>query len=316
MKLCYYIDKRGNFGDDLNPWLWEKLIPSLIDGCVGLWDIGDSCDDEIFFGIGTILNNRIPKGPRKVVFGSGSGYGPGLPVLDDLWKIYCVRGPLTAAALKLPKSYAVTDAAALVSTVFDAKKFTRQGIAFIPHHASAWNLDWGPICAEAGVRYIDPRLGVDVVLREIAMSSGVIAEAMHGAIVADAFRVPWMPLVLYDHILGFKWHDWTQSLALPYSPAYLEGVFSSDYNYSSLDKLKIGIKRSFSMIGVSPKRWTPPPRKSSEREMGKFALSFRQIVENPKLVLSKDGIYSNAVGRLLDRLEQLKEDHSLNRRPD
>jgi succinoglycan biosynthesis protein ExoV len=233
-----------------------------------------------------------------------------LPVLDGSWKIYCVRGPITAASLNLPKQYAVTDAAALVSTVYDAKKIMRQGIAFIPHHASAWNLDWAPICAEAGIRYIDPRLGVDVVLREIAISSAIITEAMHGAIVADAFRIPWMPVVLYDHVLGFKWRDWTQSLSLSYSPACFEGVFSPDYNYASVDRLKIGIKRSFSMIGVTPKRWTPAPRRSTEREMEKFAVNFRQIVEKPRLVLSKDCIYEGAVGRLLDKLDQLKKDYS------
>ncbi len=313
MKLCYYIDKRGNFGDDLNPWLWDRLIPSLIDGYLGLWDADESCKDDLFFGIGTILNNRVPKASRKFVFGTGAGYGPGLPVLDGLWKVYCVRGPITAALLNLPKQYAITDAAALVSTVYDAKKVTRQGMAFVPHHASAWNLDWAPICAEMGIRYIDPRLGVDVVLREIAMSSGIITEAMHGAIIADAFRIPWMPVVLYDHILGSKWHDWTRSLSLPYSPVCFDGVFFPDYNYASTDKLKIGIKRSFSVIGIAPKGWTPPPRRSTKREMERFLTNFRKMVAEPRLVLSRDHVYNNAVGRLLDKLEELKKDHVYNR---
>ena len=32
MKLCYYHDNEGNFGDDLNAWLWPKLLPGVIQG--------------------------------------------------------------------------------------------------------------------------------------------------------------------------------------------------------------------------------------------------------------------------------------------
>lgn len=31
MRLHYYWDGIGNFGDDLNAWLWPRLIPDLLD---------------------------------------------------------------------------------------------------------------------------------------------------------------------------------------------------------------------------------------------------------------------------------------------
>ena len=34
MKLHYFHSPHGNFGDDLNGWLWPKLLP-------GLWDEGE-----------------------------------------------------------------------------------------------------------------------------------------------------------------------------------------------------------------------------------------------------------------------------------
>ena len=299
MKLYYYIDKRGNFGDDLNPWLWPQLIPSLID----------DQDDELFVGIGTLLNDRVPKEPKKVVFGSGAGYGSALPTVDDKWSFYCVRGPITAARLNLSKDLAITDAAALVSTVFKSNEAIRSGVAFIPHHVSAWNLDWAAMCADAGIRYIDPRQSVDIVLKEISGSSAIITEAMHGAIISDAFRIPWMPVVFYDHILGAKWLDWTQSLSLDYAPVLLDGVFSSDYNFSGVDRLKIGVKRSLHRAGIDPIQWTQPPRKSSKREIECFLKRFREVVERPRLVLSKDYVYGNALSRLQEQLERLKSDH-------
>ena len=38
---------------------------------------------------------------------------------------------------------------------------------------------------------------------------------MHGAIVADALRVPWIPARLYGHFMEFKWRDWTESIEVP-----------------------------------------------------------------------------------------------------
>jgi succinoglycan biosynthesis protein ExoV len=70
MKLYYFDGKArefeiGNFGDDLNPWLWNKVLPVVFD------------DDErsLFVGIGTLLNHRLPQKSQKLIFGSGFGYG-------------------------------------------------------------------------------------------------------------------------------------------------------------------------------------------------------------------------------------------------
>ncbi|MEP7113232.1 MAG: polysaccharide pyruvyl transferase, partial [Ilumatobacteraceae bacterium] len=87
MKLYYY--QHANFGDALNLWLWPKLISA------------DSFDDDassIFVGIGTLINNRLPSDAFKIVFGTGVGYGEPVPTVDQNWKIYCVRGPLSARA--------------------------------------------------------------------------------------------------------------------------------------------------------------------------------------------------------------------------
>lgn len=298
MKLYYYIDKHGNFGDDLNPWLWSKLIPGIIN----------EDDSEIFVGIGTLLNNNIPKNPKKVIFGSGVGYGSALPDVDEKWKFYCVRGPITAARLGLSREYAITDPAALVSTVFRANESKRAGIAFIPHHVSAWNLDWERVCREIGIRYIDPRKDVDTVLEEISRSSAVIAEAMHGAILADSFRIPWMPVVLYDQILRPKWQDWSQSLDLKYSPVQLNGVWDPDYNFSATDRLKIATKRSLLRFGLGSKNWTPPPPRNTEKEIERFIKDFDRMVRNASLTMSRDTIFDEALGRLIDKLEQLRRD--------
>ena len=61
MKLYYYRDPVGNFGDDLNPWIWTTLLPDFLD----------DDDTDLFLGIGTVINSAVPSAPRKLVFGAG-----------------------------------------------------------------------------------------------------------------------------------------------------------------------------------------------------------------------------------------------------
>jgi len=227
VKLFYYRDPGGNFGDDLNAWLWPRLIPELLD----------DRDDTLFVGIGSILDRRIPQEPRKIVFGTGVGYGL-LPVLDQRWQICCVRGPLTAKALGLPAEVAITDSAALVRTVRTPPVVKTHIVSFMPHfrtpaRAASIGTDLADICASLDINYIDPCGEVEDVIDGLASSSKVIAEAMHGAIVADALRVPWVPVQLSGRILNLKWNDWCTSLHLEYRPLRSEPTSTGAEHFKS-----------------------------------------------------------------------------------
>lgn len=221
MILYYHKDPRGNFGDDLNPWLLPKLFPGEIAtefhheaSPIGALDGGQT----LLVGIGTLINSGVPTANRKLVFGSGVGYG-GLPEVDASWSFLFVRGPLTAAKLKLPPAMAISDPAIIACDHFVRQPaVASRGISFMPHCASARSGDWDAICADAGLNFIDPQWPVDKVLAEIAASSMLITEALHGAIVADSMRIPWIPVVTSNQILEFKWLDWCASIGVNYQP--------------------------------------------------------------------------------------------------
>jgi len=210
MRLYYYKGPGGvgNFGDELNPYLWDRLLPDLDQR---------GSPDWLFVGIGTLLNDRLPKASRTMVFGSGVGYGTGVPTPDSSWQIYFVRGPRSAAALGLPPHFGLTDPAILVSRVWRERLATRTRCSFMPHfyNANSWIESF---CQEKEIEYIDPRWPVETVLRAITETRVLLAEAMHGAIVADALRVPWIPVCSAPGVLTFKWLDWCDSIGLPYSP--------------------------------------------------------------------------------------------------
>lgn len=211
MQLSYFKGCPPNFGDELNAWLWPRIFG----------DIWNDEDPEIFLGIGSILyDNHYPERQRKIVFGAGyGGYSAGVPdVHDGSWDIFFVRGPQTAEYLRLDPGLALTDAAILVRTQELPPPAGTGAVAFMPHFQSLDRGNWERVCAVAGITLIDPRAPVETVLGQIRGTSLLLTEAMHGAIVADALRVPWIalrPIVSQHH---FKWHDWTRSVELDYRP--------------------------------------------------------------------------------------------------
>jgi succinoglycan biosynthesis protein ExoV len=61
---------------------------------------------------------------------------------------------------------------------------------------------------------IDPRDDPVAILAAIANCRVLISEAMHGVIVADAMRIPWVALRPLVPVHRAKWHDWAEALAL------------------------------------------------------------------------------------------------------
>lgn len=235
MKVIYYQDPRGNFGDELNRWLWPRIFANEISGFGHhgreTWD-ENNAEELLFYGIGTILDNRIPPQPEKIVFGSGVGYGEKPEDLEG-FNIFFVRGASSARELGVSPSMALTDPAILLRHFFplvpEAEKI--HDISFMPHHSSAGDYFWRDACDALNINYISPRgFDVEAVVSAISGSRLVIAEAMHAAIVADTFRVPWIPVSSVQETNDFKWQDWCGTLGMEYNPVRLTPIFSNVNN--------------------------------------------------------------------------------------
>lgn len=224
MKLLYHTGK--NFGDALNPLIFNYYLGSVLN----------NDDSECILGIGSILGLKKPNS-NQIFHVISSGFADGMestygktPVLDEKYNIIAVRGPLTAHRLGLDKSMAVVDGASLL---FDMDLFHDETIekeyecSFIPHIGSEQFYNYKPICEKYGINYISPSQDVNEVLLQIKKSKHILAEAMHGAIVADALRVKWHPVKFYKTINKFKWNDWSYSLEMgDVNFSELNGVFN------------------------------------------------------------------------------------------
>lgn len=211
MQPFYWESAHGNFGDDLNLWLWDFLLPGF----------RDVHPDVLLVGVGTVLNQALlPADVKKLVIGSGFGYGspPNLSDAEE-WDIRAVRGPLTVQKLGLAAELGIIDPAAMVAEMPEFRDLPKTGGAiFIPHWESTVGGIWPTVCQAAGLGYVDPCGEAKSVIRAIAQAELVVAESMHAAILADAFRVPWVAVTTSRSINSFKWRDWATSLGVEYRP--------------------------------------------------------------------------------------------------
>ncbi len=202
MKMFVFHGKEPNFGDDLNRWLWPKILPGFFD----------EDDSQLFLGIGSILYDSHPSRSRKIVFGAGYAGYTNLPEIDDTWEFRFVRGKKTAQILNLPEDLAVGDSGILISMVDMPAYEKKHDVSFMPHFESAQNGSWRAICERLGINYIDPRWDVDRVLENMLSSRLMVSEAMHGIIIADTLRIPWKAIKPLDPNHHAKWQDWASVL--------------------------------------------------------------------------------------------------------
>lgn len=268
----HYYNKNPNVGDALNPWLWSRLLPNALE------DNGK----YRFCAIGTLINDNLPE-EDNIIFGSGVGYHKKLPNLKRS-TVFFFRGPLSAKEAGFSTDYALTDPAILVSDYkADFVQSTQYKYGLILHHNSMTE-PFNTICRITGVNFISPTLPVENFFTEILKCEILICEAMHGAIFADSFRIPWIPVIYHNQILKFKWHDWCQSMELSYNPI----GWTKPMGYTlQLMKYFPHIFERFFVSLIS------------------FFWIFR--IKNAKTYLSKDAIFKNRLNRVKYQLDLLQQ---------
>ena len=178
MKMFFYRGRRPNFGDELNVWL--AAAPS---------GVLRRRRAQLFIGVdlrcSTISLPTPARSSRRGLRGLQA-----VPAIDERWQLLRAR-TVTAAALGLDEGLGVGDTAIIVRSCMARTARKTHRISFMPHWQSAADGHWAEASRAAGLHYIDPCDSVENVLTQIQESEVLVSEAMHGAIVADALRVPW-----------------------------------------------------------------------------------------------------------------------------
>lgn len=312
MKILQFEGEYPNFGDALNSWLWPTLLPDFFD------------DDPrvTFIGVGSTIGDAPPEAHTNIVF--GAGYVPHYHAAPDMtrarWDILFVRGPRTAARLGLSPALAIGDSGILARVLMANAPRTPRHISLMPHWESMMRGNWQAVCAAAGVQLIDPRRPVEEVMAALLSSRLVIAEAMHGAIIADALRVPWLPLVPLNTVHREKWYDWAEALDIVLEPKRL---WPSSLTELSLAALRPASPPSLTEAVPAPvvsvaqplsktaraKRWLQATPLAPYVDKGLVALAARQLASlaHEEGQLSSDAAMERATSQMLEKLDLLKQ---------
>jgi succinoglycan biosynthesis protein ExoV len=288
VKLYQWQGTTRNFGDALNSLLWPRLLPGFFD------------DDpaSLFLGIGSVLDARHPADAIKLVAGAGYGGYEKLASLDATWLIHWVRGPRTAQLLGLPPSRGLGDPAMLLPLAGWQRTIEGSTVGFMPHFESLMYGAWHEVTALAGLKLIDPREEPAAVITSIGECRLLLTEAMHGAIVADTLRVPWIALRPQVAIHRAKWLDWSDALGMKVHFRRLAASSMLEWLRASRIGTSRPGRRALQLAGSALNRW---------RFVSAAATCLRRAAECPAQ-LSSDAALSTCRDRMLERLDYLRRD--------
>ncbi len=320
MRLYAWRGATRNFGDELNHLLWPRLLPGLLDiapACAAACGSRPGADHrfdaprcdapgfddggtDLFLGIGSVLDARHPADRRKIVAGAGFGGYQRPASLDASWEIHWVRGPRTARQLGLPAAFSLGDPASLLPLVHPVPRRDSGSIGFMPHFESLARGAWPAAATAAGVTLIDPRGPPLAILDQIARCRALLSEALHGVIVADAMRVPWVALMPLVPTHRAKWLDWADSLALTVRFQPLPASSARERVETAFTPRRRAMRTGLAGAAALAERLD---RRSTQLDRAVAAL--RRAADAPPQ-LSDCGTLCTAQERMLDRLHTLR----------
>ncbi|MCD9466162.1 polysaccharide pyruvyl transferase family protein [Photobacterium iliopiscarium] len=308
MIIEYSRAKTYNFGDDLNLWLWSNFFSDELN----------KKDNIYFLGIGTILSqSRYDKylhhADKIIVLSSGCS-DRDIPKISKKWQFYGVRGPRTAAKLGLDQSYVIGDGAYLLRKVSLPTPIQKKSkTAFIPHHRSEDYIDWDTVCKKADVDFISAKQPVEDFLSQIQSYDSIITEAMHGAITADALRIPWKAVSFAPNFCNEKWFDFMESMDIKTDIIPLKFI---NQNSSNLSKnILNGTKYLFAKyFNIKKEKWSKLPVtfcKASSTEIIQLSDSIKRIKDSNSFILSSDEKVDEITKKLMFQVQKLKQEYSI-----
>ena len=212
----------GNFGDELNPILLERLLNLRAEWAPAarcdLLAIGSVLDKFCFYRPTHALHRQrwIPR--QRIVWGSGF-------MMEDsrlrrgAWNIAATRGPLSRERVPAQRGeIAMGDPGLLVARMMEKRPAKTAALGLVAHY-----VDQGDerlrdfIDAAPHRRLINVMAHPDDVLEQIAGCDAILSSSLHGLIAADALGVPNGWLTLSGKVRGgdFKFRDYWAGIGKP-----------------------------------------------------------------------------------------------------
>lgn len=212
----YDKNKNGNFGDDLNQYLYRRVFenfyiikfPSFLRKSRNLF-----IPYRIIF-VGSILRYNLNK---SIIIGAGI-----IKDNEKVWGkpkvIFSLRGPLTRNILfkndiDSPKLYG--DLGLIMPLIYKPKSTTKKiKIGIIPHYIDQNLKTTNSVINKFNLHFIDITSNVEKFIDTINQCDYVLSSSLHGLIVSDAYNIPNRWVKLSSNVVGdgFKFKDYFMSV--------------------------------------------------------------------------------------------------------
>jgi pyruvyltransferase len=176
---------RGNFGDELGPYLVEALF-----GIRTEWAEPDACEIAAAGSIVEILLSGKGNN-RPVLWGSGMFWDSSGLVAAEEFQIAAVRGSLTKARITdLDSEVALGDPGLLAQVLLTSAPRREHSLGIVPHFLDADRPAVRQLRTWPGVMVIDVTDPAPQVVRDIARCQYILSSSLHGLVVADSVGTP------------------------------------------------------------------------------------------------------------------------------
>lgn len=213
---CFWHLGSPNFGDDLNPYLFQTLLQKEV--------FRDSKQQfHHILGVGSILERANAK---SIVVGSGF-IRPEGSFKEQPAQILAVRGELTQAKLGY-SNLLLGDPGIIVPSLLGIQSSNEVDLVVVPH------VDfYQQVVSIYGrrVRVVDPSKEFDQVIAEIASASVVISQSLHGLVMADGLGIPNLWVSPHGKMIGgeFKFMDYYSTTQHAKAPITFEQALADNY---------------------------------------------------------------------------------------
>jgi pyruvyltransferase len=185
----YDYPDRLNFGDELTPWIIDKLWGRR---CV--WSPPDECE---LAGAGSIIEiiQGLSNGHELNVWGSGF-IKQGEPNHLDNLIFHAVRGKHSLDRLSSGQKIALGDPGILANLALPLQREQKYDLGIIPHYIDKEHPIITRLSETRNSKVINVLDSPEKVASEIASCSLVLSSSLHGLIISDSYGVPnyWIKL--------------------------------------------------------------------------------------------------------------------------
>lgn len=223
-----------NWGDDFNPWLFQKLTGSIPIYC-------PHKDIPRLLMAGSIIDQA---GPLDSCWGSGL-IKPDLEVSFRLTRAHATRGPLTRDILVsrgVECSDVFGDPGLLAPDYVNTDRTKRYALAIVPHYIDY--ADGVKFAHETSAELVPVSEPIETFIQRIAAAERVCSSSLHGLICAEALGIPAFWIRFSDGLIGgnFKFRDYLAGTGRLWKTA-----------------VPVDLRREASVAKVTERPWDPFP---------------------------------------------------------